>query len=220
MISTEAGPVVSREVRDLREDEVVHTADMHARLLPGSFFARLGVRFLRVYHRSFIDSPHALAIVATANGSVEGFLLAVLRPGPHGAHVLRRWGPRLARCGAGALLSQPAVLLLFLRTRAMRYARGLWRRGRATTSPPGPAGEWAVLSHVAVDDAHQGTGAGAALVRALHDEVRAQGGTGIVLLTDPDSPAPGFYRRLRYHEEGTVLGADGKSWLRFRRRLE
>lgn len=219
-MSSESIPAVRREVRDLRDGETRDSAALHARLLRKGFFARLGIQYLRCYHRTYVASPHAVALAATADDQLEGFLLAVLRPGPHGAYVLRRWGPELAARGAVALLARPAVLLLFVRTRALRYARGLWRRSRAAAAPPSQAdGLWAVLSHVAVDDARQGAGVGAALVDALHDRVRADGGTGVVLLTDPYGPAPGFYRRLGYDEEGPVAGADRQQWLRFRRRL-
>ena len=220
-MSVDPTPAVEREVRDLRKEEVTQSAALHARLLPDGFFARLGLRYLRSYHLTFVTSPHAVALAATTDGRVDGFLLAVLRPGPHGGYVLRRWGPELALRGAAALLARPPVLLLFLRTRFMRYARGLWRRRQAVTAPAQRTqGEWAVLSHVAVDDARRRSGAGAALVHALHDMVRDEGGAGVVLLTDPAGPAPGFYRRLQYEDEGRVLGADGSEWLRFRRRLE
>ena len=215
---------LGRAVRDLQGRELPASSALHARALPDGFFARLGPRFLRTYHRSFVESPHAVALVSTDAGAFEGFLLAVLDPAPHGAYVLRRWGPELAVRGAVALLARPAVLVLFLRTRLVRYARGLWRRGRRPATPSRSSGravegEWAVLSHIAVDDALRGAGAGAALVRALHERAAAAGATGVVLLTAVDGAAPSFYRRLQYEDEGVVKGSDGRPWLRFRHRL-
>lgn len=213
-----AEPAGARVVRPLVDADAPATAALHAQALPGSFFVDLGPRFLRAYHRSFADSPYAVALVASRGSDVEGFLLGVLSPAQHGAYVLRTWGARLAVRAALALLVRPRLLAVFLRTRLLRYARGLWRRVRpvAASPSPGAAGAWAVLSHVAVDGARRGSGAGAALVGVLHDRVTAAGATGVVLLTSLDGGGPAFYRRLGYDEQGQVTGADGQPWLRMR----
>lgn len=207
-----------RVVRDLAEADAIQTARLHVQELPGGFFPSLGAKFLRVYHRSFMDSPYAVAFVAERNSQIEGFLLGVVDPGPHGAHVLRRWSLRLAGPAAQALLMQPRVLAVFLRTRLVRYARGLWRRrGSARAGGPGVnPGTWTVLSHVAVDSSCRGSGAGASLVKRLHEDVVAAGAAGVVLLTAVDGRGPGFYLRLGYEDEGVVVGSDGQSWRRFR----
>lgn len=217
-MTVEAEPGAEREVRALGAGDTAATARLHARALPNSFFAELGPRFLRTYHRSFIDSPHAVAFVAATGDQVEGFLLAVLAPAPHGAYVLRRWGIRLGAQACLALLARPRLLAVFLRTRLLRYARGVWRRRKpvAEAVPVASAGTCAVLSHVAVDSRHRGSGAGAALVEALHDRVKAVGAAGVVLLTAVEGPGSAFYRRLGYQGEGEVAGADGRQWLRYR----
>lgn len=218
MLAVDPERAPGREVRPLRADDVQATASLHRQALPDSFFAQLGARFLRTYHRSFVDSPHAVALAATRGEQVEGFLLAALAPAPHGAYVLRQWGARLALCAALALLTRPRLLAVFLRTRLRRYARGLWRRRRAVadSAPATTAGTCAVLSHVAVDSALRGSGAGGALVRALHDRVEAVGAAGVVLLTAVEGPGAAFYRRLGYEDEGEAVGADGQQWLRYR----
>ena len=220
-MAAEPAPDAGRTVRVLADSDTAETALLHARELPDGFFPRLGAGFLRTYHRSFVDSPHAVAYVAGSGGRPDGFLLAVLAPAPHGTHVLRHWGARLAVTAALSLLRQPRVLLVFLRTRVRRYARGLWRRRRAASAggTGTTAGTWAVLSHVAVRGSCRGTGAGAALVRRLHEDVVAAGAAGVVLLTESDGPGPGFYRRLGYEDEGEVLGGDGHLWRRFRWRV-
>lgn len=208
-------------VHDLAASHLAATAALHERSLPDGFFARLGQRFLRSYHRTFIDSPHAVALGASADGELEGFLLAVLAPGPHGRYVLRRWGAVLGMRGVLALCSRPRVLVLFLRTRAVRYARALWRRRRAQAEQhqSAPAGALAVLSHVAVSDRVRRGGRGATLVQALHARAAADGVAGVVLVTDPHGPGPGFYRRLGYDEEGVSVDSDGQQWMRFHFRL-
>ena len=216
------GPTgTGRVVRVLADRDIARTAQLHAQELPDGFFPQLGAGFLRVYHRSFIDSPHAVAFAAERDGRIEGFLLSVLAPASHGAYVLRRWGTRMALAAALGLLTRPRVLAVFLRTRVVRYARGLWRRRRGSpagkSNPPRPT--WAVLSHIAVDASCRGSGAGAALVGRLHEDVVATGAAGVVLHTEADGPGPGFYARLGYEDEGNVVGADGESWRRFRWRV-
>ncbi len=218
-----AGPRPA-DVRMMGEQDLRQSAALHRHELADSFFARLGTPFLRAYHRTYISSPHAIALVAAGSGRVDGFLLGVLAPGPHGAYVLRTWGLRLAVIGTTALLVRPRALALFLRTRLSRYARGLWRRRRGGVAPdptatvPAPAA--AVLSHVAVDRAAQRSGTGSALVETFHRELRRAGVPAVVLLTGVSGPGAAFYRRLGYSEEGTVVGADGQDWVRFRRDLD
>ena len=206
-------------VRDLQPEDCRATAAMHVRLLPHGFFARLGPRFLAAYHRSFQRSPHAISLVAVRDGEVVGFLLGLLRPGAHGAQVLRSSGLHLAAAGALGLLLHPRLLALFVRTRVARYARGISRRLRPKTTQPVTEAA-AVLQHVAVDPARRQTGTGRALVRAF-EELVAEAGVGqVVLLTTPEEDgAPAFYRRLGYEEQGRVRGADGDEWLRHRRRV-
>lgn len=208
-----AGP----EVRAMRHADCPVTSRLHAQSLPDSFFARLGERFLRAYHQSFVDSPHAVALVILSGKEIDGFLLAALTPGAHGAHVLRQWGVKLAALGAKSLLARPRLLVVFVRTRAARYVRGLWRRRSVVDSAPATdARTWVVLSHIAVDGARRRSGAGAALVAALHVRALEVRSAGVVLLTADDGPGPDFYRRLGYADEGQVVGADGQLWLRFR----
>lgn len=207
----------------MRERDLAECADLHRRELPDSFFARLGTRFLRSYHRTFLASPHAVALVAVSAGHPEGFLLGMLAPASHGGYVVRTWGLRLALVGGAALLVRPRELALFLRTRLPRYARGLWRRGRGKPPPgaaPGQIEREAVLAHLAVRPADRHAGAGSALVEGYHREVRRAGIARVVLLTVVDGPGAGFYDRLGYAEDGKVLGADGQHWLRYRRRLD
>lgn len=205
-------------VRRLRPQDTRTTARLHAQALPDGFFARLGPGFLSAYHRTFVRSPHALALAGGPGGDVDAFLLAVIDPAAHGAYVLRRFGPRLALRGLVSLLVRPGLLVLFLRTRLARYARGLWRR-RLPSAPPQNQmqGTWAVLSHIAVEADSRGAGHGAALVRELEAQAHSKGVTGVVLLTAQHGPGTAFYARLGYTDEGVVRGTDGQQWLRFRR---
>jgi GNAT superfamily N-acetyltransferase len=220
-MSSRSGPEHARaSVRAMRASDLAASAALHARVLPAGFFPQLGACFLEEYHRTFVVSPHAVALVATVDDRVHGFLVAVSSPSVHGSYVLRACGARLLFAGCTALAVRPRVLAWFVRSRARRYARGLWRRLRPEASTTrATAGRWAVLSHVAVDPDLRGRGAGAALVTALHDRLNEHGVDGVVLVTTPDGDGPPFYRRLGYDEDGELVDADGQTWLRYRYRL-
>ena len=220
MTGLSAGRKQHGGVVDLGASDLAATALLHLESLPDGFFAELGPRFLREYHRAFVSSPYAVALAAKKHDTVDGFLLAVLEPAAHGRHVVRHSGARLAAFGVLALLARPRVLALFLRTRLARYARGVWRRAGRSPAPRGtPDSGWTVLSHVAVSPGSRGSGAGASLVRELHRRALAWPSAGVVLLTDPDGPGPRFYAKLGYDSDGAVVGADGRRWLRFRHPL-
>ncbi len=209
-----------RLVRDAGSADVVATADLHVRELSDGLFPGLGVRFMRAYHATFVDSPHAVALVAVTDGQVQGMLLAVVDPAAHGSVTVRRFGPRLLLAGALALSVRPRLLTLFLQTRLRRYARALWRRRNATPDSNNGDASWAVLSHLAVEPVRRGRGDGAALVEALHARLTETAVSGVVLVTAPDGPGSQFYRRIGYVEDGQVVGADRKHWVRYRRRLD
>lgn len=198
--------------RDLRA-----TAALHHGSLTG-LFVDLGPGFLRTFHRSFLRSPHAVALVAVQQGRVVGFLVGSLDTEAHARRVVRRDGLRLAVAGVRALLRRPALASVVLRTRSGRYLRAIARRlpGVPRTTPTvvhaeGPATSRrgvAVLTHVATAEAARGSGAGRLLVEAFTARCAADGAGEIRLVTDPTTPAPGFYRHLGWTSLGTRRGRD------------
>lgn len=206
-------------VRPMRPQDTRRSGRLHKHLLPHGFFARLGPSFLATYHRAHVLSPHAVALVAEVDGVVEGFLIGVVRPQAHGRAALRQSGVRLAAAGGLALLLRPALLVLFLRTRVLRYVRAIWRRLNPAGVGVMPAAKpVSVLQHVGVAEPARRLGVGRQLVAAFEDHVRQAGVGQVVLLTTPEEDgAPAFYRRLGYQDEGAVRGADGHEWLRYRR---
>lgn len=207
------------EVRPLGS-ATAYAAALHARSLPHGFFARLGRPFLRAYYDSFVASPYAVALSAFAGGRLSGVLVGTLDTGAHYSWVLRRRGLRLALLGAGGLALRPRLATTFLRTRAGRYLRRAWDTPRdlALSSSRGrrggPArGEGvAVLTHVAVDVAARGTGAGTRLVGAFVEAARAAGAdrAALVTLAGEDGAGP-FYEGLGWTHTGDRQDRDGRT---------
>lgn len=194
---------------------------LHLELLPHGFFAGLGAGYLRVYHRSFMASPHAVSLVACRDDRPVGFVAGAMDGQLHQRWTLRRLGWHLLLRGALALARRPRLAFKFLTTRAGRYARGVARAARP--APPSPSdttaggaessGPIAVLTHVAVDRSEQGCGSGSALVEAFVQRVRDAGTSRIDLVTLCEDGASAFYEGLGW----SAIGEHEREGARFRR---
>lgn len=206
------------QVRALHRKDLAFCADLHLDALPHGFFARLGPRFLRAYHASFLDSPHAVALLAQLSGHPAGFLMGVVDPPLHRRWVLRHRGGWLALLGAIALTTRPRLAIQFLRTRLARYA-ATWLRHRPTDAPaPARGVAPAVLSHVAVVPGARGTGSGAKLVRGFEQAAGRAGARRALLTTLAGAEGAGaFYLRLGWTMATTRTTPDGhrmEEWAR------
>ena len=207
-------------IRPAHEADLPRMVELHIARLPHGFFVRLGPRYLRAYHRTFIGHDSAVALVAESDQTVVGFLVGAVDVHAHRGYVIREHGRRLALAGASGMLVRPPVMFDFLRTRVVRYARSLTRALRRRPAGAGSSSSLsrpgtAVLTHVAVDAASGGRGIGRKLVNTFVDEVRARGAARIELVTLTGSAgAADFYRRLGWQESGTS-SAGGSSFHRF-----
>lgn len=186
-------------LRAAQRDDLEFCTALHARTLDHGFFVGLGPQFLRSYDATFLDSPHATALVATLGGHPVGALTGVLDTGAHRRWLVRHRGPRLAFGAVGALLTRPRPALQFVRTRISRYARSWWRhRAGAPAASAAEGGELvAVLSHIAVLPGARKTGAGSRLTEAFVDAARRSGAERVALVTmEGEDGAGPFYAKL------------------------
>lgn len=180
------------------------TARLHLETLGLGLFPKLGVGFMRAQHRTYIDSPHAFALVARSDGAPIGMLFAIFDPQAHRVWLLHHRALRLVARGAVAMAVRPRVASLFFRTRVRRYLRTLVASIRASRDarrqaaavaagappPPLPA---IVLSHIAVIPSVQGNGVGSTLAREFEARARTAGHTHAVLITEAGGDAERFY---------------------------
>lgn len=199
-------------VRPMTSEDLAFVAEQHRHHFPNGFFARLGHRFMVEYYAAFLSSPVAPGWVAVRGDQPVGFLVGTIDPARHRQHVLRRHGRRLALLAALALLINPVLALLFVRTRARVYAAKLVV-GRGNREQPGEAGNpgnvVAVLNHVAVTPEAQGAGLGTILVHRFVEEARRTECAGVVLVTASEGDAVGFYSHLGWIETGRRTTVDG-----------
>jgi len=133
----------------------------HLTHFPDNVFGQMGRRFLTEYYRTFLDGPHADAVVTVAGGSRVGYLVGVLDVREHRRLVRRFHFRRLAWYAAAALVRRPRMAAGLLRRRISVRLTALRSRARAT----GDASEGiAVLSHVAVRSEARGLGLGTSMI--------------------------------------------------------
>ena len=206
------------DVHPLARSDLEFCAALHAHALPHGFFAELGPRFLRAYYTTFLDSPHAVALVATVSGQPTGHLVGVIAPRSHTRWLLRRRGPELAMHGLVGMALHPSAAYRFARTRLSRYARA-WRRHRsAGERSPANDDAPAVLVHVAVVPGARRIAAGRTLVEGFEAAARKRGAKRAVLTTlAGDGGAGGFYERLGWSRSTVRRTPDGivmEEWTR------
>lgn len=211
-------------VQPLQKRHLRDAARLHRSVLPPSFFSRLGLRYVRAYLDTYRTSDHAVALVVLVRGRVAGFLVGTVAPVSHAHWVLRAHGPRLAALALLGLVARPPLLVFFLRTRVLRYARGIARRaqpGRSTAaSGHGEAPAPAVLAHVAVSPDARRLGLGQALVERFASDARGAGSRAVELVTRADGGAGAFYAVLGYERIEQRVDSDGVAWDRYRLPLE
>lgn len=211
-------------VRAANAGDLGFAAMLHEAALPHGFFARLGEGFLRGYYRTFLESPHAVALVAVMDDRRAGVLVGTVRNRAHYRWLRRHAGRRLALAGAAALLLRPRVALAFVRHRAARYLRAWRLLAPSPRAEPGTyhdARDVAVLTHLSVLPEARRAGVGRALVDAFVAAAAAAGSPEARLVTlAGEEGAAHFYSRLGWSHCGDGHLADGQGISSFRLDLD
>lgn len=206
-------------------------AALHLRVLRSGLFPKLGARFLSRWHQTFVTADHGVALTAveidpTGHEHVVGFLIGATDQERHTAHTITRYRFSLGLIGALALLARPRLLLHFMRTRALRYARRLAAastsgdRRLSTTGPDsdhGAALRVGVVTAVAVDPGARRSGVGRALLDDFVQECRARGAVRAELVAAAGNTAvTSFYTSSGWRLVGSHQTRDGVHVDRYR----
>lgn len=213
-----AAPQRAAALRRLTRSDLADTAALHVRCLNDGLFPRLGARFLRRWHRTFVDGPHGSAHCAVrADGRVTAFLLGATDQAAYVGGTLRSTTWPLLWRGALGLVRRPRLALTFVRTRARRYARRL-AGGSGSPQLAAPA-RVAVVHAIVTDEPARGRGLGRDLLARFEADVAAAGVDTIELVTDETGGAVEFYRRLGWTEGDTRPNRDGRRMVHFSKRV-
>ena len=208
-VRTISSPVA---LRPMEFSDVDRAVALHLSYLPAGFFVQLGPRFLSAYYRSYLTSPAAISVVATVDEVTVGFLVGTIDRQAHYRHVARHGRRRLAAVGATALVTNPALLVQFLRTRSARYARGLLRFA-SQERDTAQAWDAAVLSHVAIDPRYRRRSAATALVGSFEAIAASCGARAAHVLTRRDNDAArSLYESRGWKVSGEQVDVDGHAW--------
>lgn len=206
-------------VRAMTAADLDAVARIHRSELDYGLFPALGSGFLRAYHRAFIESPHAIGLVAVPDDQSareDGSEPAALAVGTtaqaaHHRWMLRSHGLPLALHGAIGALTHPRAWPL-LAQKLRRYVRILGRLGAALPErvrrTPRRRGEpvarrperdpmpVAVFMHLAVSPHARGHGLGRALAESFTDRVLEAGCRDLRLVTAHADEVGPFYEAL------------------------
>lgn len=216
------------EVRRMTPLQTREAALLHTRELPHEFLTRFGPDFLSSYYRAFVDSPHAVALAASVSGeeNLEGVLIGTFDTGAHYSHLVRRHGPELAFGALRQALRQPALAWDVLRTRLLRYCRGILRSlrysgGEAKKDSSSREHERVgFVAYVAVDGRRRGQGVGGRLLEVYEELAREAGLERLELVTLPDERgAAPFFDKLGYEREGEITSRSGERYAFYTRSL-
>jgi GNAT superfamily N-acetyltransferase len=207
-------------IRPATRADLTFTVRSHCRELPHGLFPLLGPPFMTRWHATFLDSAAAVALVAEDPEGARpvGFLLGAVDQARLVQEVVSEHRMSLAVTGLGGLLRRPRLLLHFLRTRGVAYARRLlWTplasrvvRRTATDLPRPSPHEVAVVSAIAVESTMRGRGVGKALVRTFLERAAAAGAPQAQLTTRAGSDGAGrFYARLGWQHVDDHVTRDG-----------
>lgn len=187
-------------VRPMRRDDLDEVVSIHLAAFPNFFLTFLGPRFLRVFYDAV--RRDGIALVATANDRVAGFVVGML---DSKAFYRRLWRKRffhVAVAIAPVVLRHPSTL------------KRVARRGVERAFQPAPGAE---LMSLAVHPREQHHGAGGALVEAFIASVHASGTESLWLITDAaeNDAVKQFYERLGFAVRRTFTNAEGRALVEY-----
>lgn len=157
----------------MRHEDLDVVVDVHITSFPNFFLTFLGKGFLALLYEALLSGPEGIAIVASAKGSVVGFVAGVSDQLVFYRTLLKRKKWAFARASMSALFRNPGI--------APRLIRALRRPAEAEQATTA-----ACLLSIAVLPDFRGTGVGKRLVDEFSEALRREGGTAFCLITDRD----------------------------------
>ncbi|MFL4476790.1 GNAT family N-acetyltransferase [Paeniglutamicibacter sp. ORCA_105] len=212
-------------IRRASSSDLSLTGHWQCRYLRDGLFPRLGPRFVRHWHATFLDAPRGFAFIAEAQGPDGqvplGFLFGSSDQLRHVDDVLRVHRTRLAVQGGLALVIRPKLFLGFLRTRGRSYLRRLLKRPVTEVAPaavrvPVSVPRVAVITALVVHPESRGHGVGERLVKHFLSQASDAGAPLAELVTKAGPGGAGrFYERLGWapvHAHTTKDGETAKTY--------
>lgn len=186
-------------VRPMQSEDIDAVVAVHLQAFPGFFLTFLGAAFLRELYCGILQDPFGIAYVASASGTVIGFVAGTDRPPSLYGRLLRRRGVRFALASVRAVARRPVILPRLVRALAMP------RQAELTQA-------YALLMSLAVSPTAQRCGAGKALVQAFLRQAAERGTGRVVLTTDrfDNAAVNRFYSDMGFVCSRTFVTPEGR----------
>ncbi|QSR30588.1 GNAT family N-acetyltransferase [Nocardioides sp. S5] len=194
MSTSTALPASQVLIRRMGLADLEFVVDEHLAHFPDNVFGQMGRRFLTEYYRTFLDGPHAEAVVTVAEGSRVGYLVGILDVREHRRLVRKFHSRRLAWHATAALARRPRMAAGLVRRRISVRLTAL--RSRAGANGNGSEAI-AVLSHVAVRAEARGLGLGTSMILQFVERAQNSGAQTVSVATRAGTAGAGeLYRQL------------------------
>jgi ribosomal protein S18 acetylase RimI-like enzyme len=173
---------------------------IHLESFPGFFLTFLGHDFLALLYKSMQSDPESVALVASSDGQIEGFVAGVMHQSGFYQRLIKRQKWAFAVAALGALLRRPAI--------APRLLRALRQSAEAQQ-----ASAEACLMSIAVRPESEGKGIGKQLVTAFCQELAKRGVPAVCLTTDRDNNdrVNHFYQQLGFCLSQSYVTPEGRA---------
>lgn len=193
----ESREIAIRPMRPADREDVVR---VHLEAFPGFFLTFLGTHFLGEFYEAALGDPTGVALVASADERLHGFVVGTMEPAGFYGRLLRTRWHRFALASLRAVIRRPAIV--------PRLARAL-----LLPSQSAHLDRSALLMSLAVDPTSQGHGIGRRLVAEFVEEARAHGCERVLLSTDRDGndTVNAFYRRLGFELNREYQTPEGRA---------
>lgn len=176
--------------------QIVH---VHLISFEGFFLSFLGPKFLEVFYRGIVSSPHGIGIVFIKNDRIEGFVCGAVNPSAYYGYLLRKKLAHFVSASVGAILKKPSII-----PRLIRAVH------QPSSSPKGE--NKATLMSIGVDPEAQGKGIGKMLVQDFLKQLKSKGVREVNLTTDRlnNEKTNEFYKSLDFALKRSYKTPEGR----------
>jgi len=186
-------------VRPMESSDLPGVVKTHLEAFPQFFLSSLGPRFLHHFYAAILGDPTGIAMVATENGAVVGFVAGTSQPTGFYRRFLFRRFVSVSLSLFSPPVTKPKTLFAVVR-RALRRTTGV-RVPRA-----------AELMSLAVAPAYQNRGIGRGLTTAFVSATRDRGSRAVWLTTDAfdNERVMHFYENAGFERTRTFTNSEGR----------